>query len=188
MISVRAICVFLAIVTVGLADDVADYRKGESVYDFTVKDIQGNSVPLSKYKGHVLLIVNVASNCGLTEKNYEQLNQLYEKYGESQGLRILAFPSDQFNHQEPGTNEEIAEFAKKHNVKFDMFSKIEVNGENADPFYKYLKYKQPGNVENDDSIEWNFAKFIVDKDGQVVERHIPKKDPLDLIPSLEKYF
>ncbi|CAG9762839.1 unnamed protein product [Ceutorhynchus assimilis] len=160
--------------------------KESSVYDFTVKDIQGNDVKLDKYKGKVLLIVNVASNCGLTETNYKQLNELYDKYQEK-GLRILAFPSNQFMNQEPGTNEEIAEFAKNHNVKFDMFSKVEVNGDNADPFYKYLKMKHAGTTNKDGAIEWNFAKFIVDKNGQVVERHMPKKEPKELMEVIEKY-
>ncbi|KAL1505600.1 hypothetical protein ABEB36_005128 [Hypothenemus hampei] len=175
-----------AIVVCVLATNPEDYTKANSIYEFTAKDIQGNDVSLEKYKGHPLIIVNVASNCGLTEKNYQQLNEIYDKY-ENKGLRILAFPCNQFLQQEPGTNEEIADFAKKHNVKFDMFAKIDVNGDNADPLYKYLKLKQPGTNPNDTSIEWNFAKFIIDKNGQVVERHVPKKDPVDLIPSLEKY-
>ncbi|XP_066258094.1 uncharacterized protein [Euwallacea similis] len=168
------------------AENPEDYTKANSVYDFTVEDIKGNNVSLDKYKGNVLIIVNVASNCGLTEKNYEQLNTLYDKY-EDKGLRILAFPCNQFLQQEPGTNEEIAEFAANHNVTFDMFSKIDVNGDDAHPLYKFLKYKQPGTTPGNSSVEWNFAKFIVDKEGQVVERHIPKKDPLELIPSIEKY-
>uniref|UniRef100_A0AAR5QIG3 Glutathione peroxidase n=1 Tax=Dendroctonus ponderosae TaxID=77166 RepID=A0AAR5QIG3_DENPD len=169
-----------------LAGNPEDYTKAQSVYDFSAIDIHGKEVPLEKYKGNVLLIVNVASNCGLTERNYKQLNELYEKY-EGKGLRILAFPSNQFLQQEPGTDKEIEEFTQKHGVKFDVFSKVDVNGDNAIPLYKFLKLKQPGTNATDSSIEWNFTKFIVDKDGQVVERDVPKKDPLELIPSIEKY-
>lgn len=185
MLSKTVLCALVVILTYGSAENPEDYTKAKSVYDFTVKNIKGEDVALDKYKGKVLIIVNVASNCDLTEKNYEQLNTLYDKYQEK-GLRILglfnatfwiiqsqylnfvtAFPSNQFKQQEPGTNEEIAQFAEKHNVKFDMFSKIDVNGDNAIPLYKFLKYKQPVGLPNNSSIEWNFAKFIVDKEGQV---------------------
>ncbi|ENN70682.1 probable phospholipid hydroperoxide glutathione peroxidase [Dendroctonus ponderosae] len=162
-----------------------DPKTAESIYDFTVKDIKGNDVPLANYKGHVCLIVNVASKCGLTSSNYEALNELYEKYGESQGLKILAFPCNQFGHQEAGTNDEICEFVSKKNVKFDLFDKINVNGNDAHPLWKYLKYKQSGSLG--DFIKWNFTKFIVDKEGHVVERHGPTTNPKD-IKSLEKYF
>ncbi|XP_076274475.1 uncharacterized protein LOC143205211 [Rhynchophorus ferrugineus] len=178
----------LTLVTFVLSGNPENYENASSIYDFTAQDIKGQDVPLEKYKGHVLLIVNVASFCDLTQRNYEQLNKLYEEYADSKGLRILAFPSNQFKQQEPGTNEEIAEFAAKHGAKFDLFSKIDVNGDNAHPVYKYLKHKQPGTNEKDSSIEWNFTKFIVDKNGQVVERYPPQKDPLDLVSSLEKYF
>ncbi|XP_060526837.1 uncharacterized protein LOC132702302 [Cylas formicarius] len=167
------------------ATNPVNYQDAKSVYEFTAKDIRGNDVSLEKYKGHVLIIVNVASNCGLTEKNYAQLNELYEKYADTKGLRILAFPCNQFAGQEPGTDAEILEFANKKNVKFDMFSKINVNGDDAHPLWKYLKHKQGGTLV--DAIKWNFTKFIVDKNGQVVERHGPNTDPLELIPSLEKY-
>ncbi|XP_030745805.1 phospholipid hydroperoxide glutathione peroxidase-like [Sitophilus oryzae] len=184
----KILCFLLAISALSLSKNPDDYKKAESVYDFTATDISGNEVSLDKYKGHVLVIINVATNCTMTERNYKQLNEIYDKFGQSKGLRILAFPCNQFMNQEPGTNAEIAAFAKSMNVKFDMFSKIEVNGDGAHPLYKYLKFKQPGTKENDDSIEWNFAKFIIDKNGQVVERHVPQDNPLDLIPSLEKYF
>ncbi|KAH1007929.1 probable phospholipid hydroperoxide glutathione peroxidase [Dendroctonus ponderosae] len=160
-------------------------KTAESIYDFTVRDIKGNDVPLANYKGHVCLIVNVASECGLTDSNYEALNELYDKYGESQGLKILAFPCNQFGHEESGTQDEICEFASKKNVKFYLFDKINVNGNDAHPLWKYLKYKQGGALG--DFIKWNFTKFIVDKEGHVVERHGPTTNPKD-IKSLEKYF
>ncbi|XP_019761771.1 probable phospholipid hydroperoxide glutathione peroxidase isoform X2 [Dendroctonus ponderosae] len=162
-----------------------DPKKANSIYEFTVKDIKGNDVSLDKYKGHVCLIVNVASKCGLTKSNYEELNELYEKYGDSKGLRILAFPCNQFGNQEDGNNDQICEFVSKKNVKFDLFDKVEVNGKNAHPLWVYLKHKQGGTLG--DFIKWNFTKFIVDKQGQVVERHGPKTDPKN-ITSLVKYF
>ncbi|XP_069681361.1 uncharacterized protein [Periplaneta americana] len=161
--------------TVVKAAEERDWQNALSVYDFTVKDINGQDVSLGKYKGHVLLIVNVASQCGLTSTNYKELVELHDKYAESKGLRILAFPCNQFGNQEPGNSKEILSFAKHQNVNFDMFEKIDVNGENAHPLYKYLKDKQGGFLGN--AIKWNFTKFIVDKDGQPVERHGPNVDP-----------
>lgn len=122
----------------------------------------------------------------MTNKNYTQLVQLHEKFAESKGLRILAFPCNQFGGQEPGTNAEIKEFASKFNVQFDMFSKIDVNGSTADPLWKYLKQQQHGFLT--DAIKWNFTKFIIDKNGKPVERYAPQKDPLSLEPDLLKYF
>ncbi|XP_011308470.1 probable phospholipid hydroperoxide glutathione peroxidase isoform X1 [Fopius arisanus] len=163
-----------------------DYKSAKTIYDFEATSIKGEVVPLSKYEGHVCLIVNVASKCGLTATNYKELNELYDKYAESQGLRILAFPCNQFNSQEPGTSEDICNFAQREKVKFDLFEKIDVNGDNAHPLWKYLK-KEQGSILGD-FIKWNFTKFIVDKNGKPVERHGPDKDPLKLAPHLEKYF
>ncbi|KAK7792481.1 hypothetical protein R5R35_013865 [Gryllus longicercus] len=168
------------------AESAKDWKSASSVYDFTVKDIKGDDVSLEKYKGHVLIIVNVASQCGLTPTNYKELNELYEEYKDSKGLRILGFPCNQFAGQEPGGSEEIQCFALKSNVKFDLFQKVDVNGDNASPLWKYLKMKQGGTLG--DFIKWNFTKFIIDKNGQPVERHGPKTDPRKLIPSLEKYW
>lgn len=156
----------------------------QSVHDFTVKDIYGKPVRLNKYKGKVLIIVNVASQCGLTETNYKELNLLNEKYYD-RGLRILAFPCNQFNSQEPGSAEEILNFIKEKKVTFDLFEKIEVNGENANPLWKFLKNKVSGTLG--DFIKWNFSKFIVDKNGIPVERFGPTVNPLDLEPYLQKY-
>ncbi|KOX74205.1 putative phospholipid hydroperoxide glutathione peroxidase, partial [Melipona quadrifasciata] len=163
-----------------------NYKEAKSIYDFTAKSIKDEEVPLSKYKGHVCLIVNVASKCGLTATNYKELNQLYDEYAESKGLRILAFPCNQFNGQEPGDSEEICSFADRQKVKFDLFEKIDVNGDNAHPLWKYLKKEQAGFFG--DFIKWNFTKFIVDKEGKVVERHSPTASPQSLRSNLEKYF
>ncbi|KAJ0171812.1 hypothetical protein K1T71_012575 [Dendrolimus kikuchii] len=157
----------------------------KTIYDFTVTDINGREVSLEKYRGYVVLIVNVASECGLTDTNYNQLNELYEKYG-SRGLRILAFPCNQFNGQEPGSPREILEFTKNRGVRFDIFEKIDVNGENAHPLWKFLKRSQPGTLG--EFIKWNFSKFIVDKNGAPVERLGPNVNPLDLEPYLAKYW
>ncbi|XP_031839436.1 glutathione peroxidase-like 1 isoform X1 [Nomia melanderi] len=163
-----------------------NYKEAKSIYDFTAKSIKGEDVPLSNYKDHVCLIVNVASKCGLTATNYKELNELYDEYAESKGLRILAFPCNQFNGQEPGDNEEICSFANRQKVKFDLFDKIDVNGENTHPLWKYLKKEQGGTLGS--FIKWNFTKFIVDKEGKVVERHGPNVDPSKLRSNLEKYF
>ncbi|XP_075236893.1 glutathione peroxidase homolog with thioredoxin peroxidase activity isoform X2 [Lycorma delicatula] len=163
-----------------------NWKDATSVYDFTVNDINGEPISLEKYKGHVLLIVNVASKCGLTATNYKELVELDEKYRDAKGLRILAFPCNQFSNQEPGSSEDIVCFAKKKNATFDMFEKIEVNGKNAHPLWKYLKHKQGGTFG--DNIKWNFSKFIVDKTGQPVERFAPTTSPSKLTENLEKYF
>jgi len=152
-----------------------------TIYDFSAKDIDGNEVSLEKYRGHVCVIVNVASKWGLTDVNYKQLVELYEKYSEANGLRILAFPCNQFGGQEPGTEEQIKEFAAKYNVTFDMFSKIDVNFSSAHPLWVFLKSKQGGFML--DAIKWNFTKFIVDKEGNPVARLGPKDSP---IPNVEK--
>ncbi|XP_057956940.1 probable glutathione peroxidase 2 isoform X2 [Malania oleifera] len=150
----------------------------KSIYDFTIKDISGNDVSLSEYKGKVLLIVNVASKCGLTQSNYKELNVLYEKY-KNQGFEILAFPCNQFAGQEPGSNEEIQEVAcTMFKAEFPIFDKVEVNGKNASPLYKFLKSEKGGMFI--DAIKWNFTKFLVDKEGKVVERFAPTTSPLKI--------
>ncbi|WCJ41399.1 glutathione peroxidase 2 [Euphorbia peplus] len=149
-----------------------------SIYDFTVKDIRGNDVSLSEYSGKVVLIVNVASKCGLTDSNYKELNVLYEKY-KSQGFEILAFPCNQFLGQEPGSNEEIQEVAcTRFKAEFPIFDKVDVNGKNTTPLYKFLKSEKGGLLG--DSIKWNFTKFLVNKEGKVVERYAPTTAPLKI--------
>ncbi|KAJ7952321.1 Glutathione peroxidase [Quillaja saponaria] len=156
----------------------------KSVYDFIVKDAKGSEVDLSTYKGKVLLIVNVASKCGMTNSNYTELNQLYNKY-KDQGLEILAFPCNQFGEEEPGSNDQISEFVcTRFKSEFPIFDKIEVNGANADPLYKFLKSGKWG-IFGDD-IQWNFAKILVDKDGQVADRYYPTTSPLSLERDIEK--
>lgn len=150
----------------------------KSIYDFTVKDIHGKDASLSDYKGKVLLIVNVASKCGLTDSNYKELNTLYEKY-KTQGFEILAFPCNQFGWQEPGSNEEIKEVVcSTFKAEFPLFQKIQVNGNNAAPLYKFLKSQKGGVLV--DEIKWNFAKFLVDRQGNVVERYAPTMSPLQI--------
>lgn len=145
--------------------------------DRQMKSLDGKDVDLSKYKGKVVMIVNVASECGLTPQ-YEQLQALHEKYAD-QGLAILGFPCNQFGKQEPGTADEIRDFCtKNYGVEFDMFSKVEVNGDGACDLYKYLteldtQPKGPG------KISWNFEKFLLDRDGNVIARFEPRTRPDD---------
>ncbi|XP_010525941.1 PREDICTED: probable glutathione peroxidase 2 [Tarenaya hassleriana] len=163
--------------------DMAE-QSSNSIYDFTVKDIKGNDVNLSQYRGKVLLIVNVASKCGLTHGNYKELNILYEKY-KSKGLEILAFPCNQFGGQEPGSNEEIQETAcSMFKAEFPIFDKVEVNGKNAHPLYKFLKAQKGGFLA--DAIKWNFTKFLVDKEGKAVDRYAPTTSPLKIEKDIEK--
>uniref|UniRef100_F1KVF2 Glutathione peroxidase n=1 Tax=Ascaris suum TaxID=6253 RepID=F1KVF2_ASCSU len=156
-------------------------QPSSTIYDFTVKDADDNDVSLAKYKGHPVLIVNVASRCGHTKKNYTQLKELYDKYKE-QGLRIATFPCNQFGGQEPGVAAEIKRnIAEKYGFEPDFYAKIAVNGAGADPLYKFLKNEQG----NNEAITWNFAKFLVDKDGYVVKRYLPKIQPKDLTDDIE---
>ena len=139
-----------------------------SIYDFNVKTIDGEEISMSKYKGKVLLIVNVASKCGFTSQ-YEGLENLYEKY-KNEDFIVLGFPSNQFANQEPESNEKIKEFCSlTYDVKFDMFAKVDVNGENEAPIYKFLKSNQKG-ILGTENIKWNFTKFLVDKEGNIVDR------------------
>lgn len=157
------------------APAVAGGKPPASVLDFTMKDIDGVDVPLSRYQGKVLLIVNTASQCGLTPQ-YEGLEALYEKY-KDQGLEVLAFPANEFGAQEPGTNEQIKEFCTtRYSVTFPVFSKIVVKGEGIDPLYDFLT-SESTNPGHAGEIKWNFAKFLVDRDGKVVARFDPKTTP-----------
>lgn len=152
-------------------------------YDYKVKSISGEDVSMSEYKGKVVLIVNTASKCGFT-KQYEGLEELYEKY-KDQGFVILGFPCNQFGAQEPGANEEIKNFCTStFSVTFPMMSKIDVNGDDADPLYKFLK-KEKGGILGDD-IKWNFTKFLIDREGNVVDRFASQKTPKALEKEVEK--
>ncbi len=148
-----------------------------SIYDYKVKTRKNEEVSLSNYKDKVLLIVNTATGCGFTPQ-YKGLEELYEKYHDK-GLEILDFPCDQFGHQAPGTNDEIHEFCTaKYKTQFDRFAKIEVNGENEDPLYTYLK-KEKGSILGN-RIKWNFTKFLVDRNGKVVKRYAPTTEPKNI--------
>ena len=147
-----------------------------SIYDFKLKTIDEKSITLDKYRGKSLLIVNVASKCGFTSQ-YKELEELYEKY-KDEGLVVLGFPCNQFGFQESSSNKEIAEFCQlSYQVSFPMFSKIKVNGEDADPLYTFLKDKRRGLLGSKD-IKWNFTKFLVDKKGNVLKRFAPSSTPL----------
>lgn len=156
----------------------------KSVHDFTVKDIDGKDVALSKFKGKALLIVNVASKCGLTSSNYSELTHIYEKY-KPQGLEILAFPCNQFGGQEPGSNPEIKQFAcTRYKAEFPIFDKVDVNGPSTAPVYQFLKSSAGGFLG--DLIKWNFEKFLVDKNGKVVERYQPTTSPFQIEKDIQK--
>ena len=155
----------------------------KNIYDITVKDAELNAVNLKKYKGKTLLIVNVASYCGLTYQ-YEGLQNLYDKF-KCDNFEILAFPCNQFKAQEPGTNDEIKFFCtEKYNVTFPLFNKIDVNGPNEDPLYTFLK--NVSSVESDvKDIEWNFTKFLFKKNSELFKRYDPRVEPSDLIEDIE---
>ena len=175
-----------ALCALPLATVNAEDKKVEGPLSFTVKDIDGNDVALSKYAGKVVLIVNVASKCGLTPQ-YEQLEALNDKYKE-QGLAVLGFPANDFMKQEPGTNEEIKFFCtSKYDVSFDMFSKVSVKGDDKAPLYKYLTEEEADEKLNGD-IQWNFEKFLVGRDGKVAARFSPKTKPdsPEVIEAIEK--
>jgi glutathione peroxidase len=152
-------------------------------YNFTAKDLQGNDVFMEQYKGKVVLIVNTASECGLTPQ-FEGLEALYKNY-RGQGLEILGFPCNQFGKQEPGDEKSIAEgCVVNYGVTFPMFSKIDVNGDNAHPLFKYLK-KELGSILGS-KIKWNFTKFLIDRDGKPVKRFAPTTKPSGLEKDIKK--
>lgn len=153
-----------------------------NAHDFNVKAADGSDVRLGDVKGP-MLIVNVASKCGFTPQ-YEGLEALYRDY-KDRGLTVLGFPCNQFGAQEPGNAEEIASFCSlTYDVTFPVLAKVEVNGDGADPFYKWLKKEKPG-LMGLQSIKWNFTKFLIDRDGKVVSRHAPTEKPESLKPAIE---
>lgn len=154
-----------------------------NIYDFTVKDPKGNDVSLSKFKGEVLLIVNTATGCGFTPQ-YEGLEKLFKEY-HSKGFEVLDFPCNQFLNQAPGSDEEIGNFCTlKYDTTFPRFKKIDVNGENAIPLYKWLKEQKGGLFGS--KIKWNFTKFLVDRKGKVVGRYSPTTKPEKLEGEIKK--
>lgn len=155
----------------------------KSVFDHTVKDINGQDVSLSQYKGKFLLIVNVASKCGFTPQ-YKGLEELFEELKDN--VVVLGFPCNQFGAQEPGDAEEIKTFCSlTYDVKFPLFAKVDVNGDNASPLYKFLKEEKPG-ILGTEGIKWNFTKFLVNREGQVVKRYAPTDKPEDIKKDLSK--
>jgi glutathione peroxidase len=153
------------------------------IYNIEVNDSQGNSVPLSNYKGKVLLIVNTATECGFTPQ-YKDLQALYLTY-KDKGFEVLDFPCNQFGGQAPGTNEELATFCEmKYKTTFTTFAKIDVNGDHADPLFEYLKESTGGILGK--RIKWNFTKFLVDQEGNVIERYAPTTNPSKIAKDIDK--
>jgi glutathione peroxidase len=181
----KKIAVFFLLISIAMLQALAqDAGHPQNIYGFNMVNIEGKTTSLKKFKGKVVLIVNVASKCGLT-KQYEGLEALYKKY-KDQGLVILGFPCNQFLGQEPGTEAEIAQFCSvNYGVSFPLFSKISVNGDETHPLYQYLKAVLPGK-DNKPDIEWNFAKFLIGKDGIPVLRFHPKVKPVELEAEIEK--
>jgi glutathione peroxidase len=154
-----------------------------TLQDFSATAIDGQDIDLSSYAGQVVLVVNTASECGLTPQ-FEGLQALHEQYAD-QGLVVLGFPCDQFGNQEPGDDEQIVGFCQRnYGVTFPMFSKIEVNGDGAHPLFKWLREQKSGLLG--DKLKWNFTKFLIGKDGQVIERYAPTTKPEKLADDIEK--
>jgi glutathione peroxidase len=154
-----------------------------TIYDFEARRMNGTAVPLDQYRGKALLIVNTASACGFTPQ-FGGLEALHKTYGE-RGLAVLGFPCNQFGSQDPGSNEEIAQFCQlNYGVSFPMMAKIDVNGPQADPLYKWLTVEAPG-ILGSKAIKWNFTKFLVGKDGKVIKRYAPTDKPEDMAKDIE---
>lgn len=185
-----AVVAAVAVSALRAADKSAKAEKGDkkvpAVLNFKMKNIDGKEVDLSKYQGKVVLMVNVASECGLTPQ-YEGLEALHEKYGEK-GLAVLGFPANEFGAQEPGTDSEIKKFCTgKYDVKFDMFSKVVVKGEGICPLYKHLTSKET-DPKFAGEIRWNFDKFLIGRNGEIVTRFEPRTEPEsdDVVRAIEK--
>jgi glutathione peroxidase len=153
------------------------------LYDIPIKRIDGSTTTMRDYEGKVLLVVNTASRCGFTPQ-YKGLEELHRKY-KDKGLRVLGFPCNQFGHQEPGSEEEIKSFCDlNYDVGFDLFAKVDVNGDAAHPLFEHLKAEAPG-LLGTKAIKWNFTKFLVAPDGRVLERFAPNTAPEELAPKVE---
>ena len=154
-----------------------------TIYDFEAQQIDGKNVPLANFKGHPMLIVNTASACGYTPQ-FAGLEKLHEEYG-SKGLVVLGFPCNQFGAQDPGSNDEIAQFCQvNYGVSFPMMSKIDVNGDKAHPLFQWLTKEAPG-ILGTTAIKWNFTKFLIGKDGSVIKRYAPADEPASLKKDIE---
>jgi glutathione peroxidase len=154
-----------------------------NIYDFEVETIKGEKKSLKQYENKILLIVNTASKCGFTPQ-YKELQELYEKYGE-QGFTVLGFPCNQFMGQEPGENSDIESYCEiNYGISFPMFAKIDVNGKNAHPLFVYLAENAQG-VLGSKAIKWNFTKFLVNSNGEVVKRYSPNTNPKQITPGIE---
>ena len=196
------IAALLGLLVLGCA--AQNKKEMATIYDFKTKSNKGAEVDLAQYKGQVVMIVNTASKCGFTPQ-YDGLEALYQKY-KDQGFVILGFPCDQFAGQEPGSNEEIAEFCRlNHGVTFPLMAKTDVNGANAEPVFEFLKTQAPTeeysgfkakathkmlkaiskSVEKDSDIKWNFTKFLISKDGETIKRYAPTTEPKDFEKDVE---
>ncbi|MCR1953083.1 MULTISPECIES: glutathione peroxidase [unclassified Clostridium] len=154
-----------------------------SFYDYSAKNIDGKEINMSDYKGKIVLVVNTASKCGFTPQ-LKDLEEIYKDY-KGLGVEILGFPCNQFLNQEPGDNEEVKNFCQlNYGVTFNMFEKVDVNGSNTHPIYKYLKEQEKGLLTKD--IKWNFTKFLIDKEGNVIKRYSPTTSPLKIKNDIEK--
>jgi glutathione peroxidase len=159
-------------------------RATSEIYDHTATDIYGNEIDFAEYRGKVLLVVNTASRCGFTSQ-YAELEQLHEQYLD-RGLVILAFPCNQFGQQEPGEGEEITKFCQsRYGVQFKLFAKVDVNGDMEHPLFTFLKQQAPG-LLGTSSIKWNFTKFLVGRNGRVVDRYAPTVRPFEIVPDIER--
>jgi glutathione peroxidase len=154
-----------------------------TIYDFEARQIDGKTVPLKQFQGKVLLIVNTASACGFTPQ-FGGLEELHQQYGKK-GLVVLGFPCNQFGAQDPGSNDEIAQFCQlNYGVSFPMMAKVDVNGPEADPLFKWVTAEAPG-LLGSKAIKWNFTKFLVGKDGQVIKRYAPTDEPKALAKDID---
>jgi glutathione peroxidase len=164
--------------------DRSKRMSGESIYDFSVRDIKGNEASMADYKGKVLLIVNTASKCGFTPQ-FEGLQALHEELGD-RGFEVLGFPCNQFMNQDPANEDAISQFCSlNYGVSFPMFAKVDVNGDGAHPLFQFLKREAKG-LMGSEKVKWNFTKFLVNRDGQVIRRYAPTAKPADIRADIEK--
>ena len=179
---IQVAILFISVFSI-FATNAQQSKSTMNFYQFQAKSLLGKEISMKEYTGKVVLIVNTASKCGFTPQ-YEGLEKLYKEY-KDKGLVILGFPCNQFANQEPGSAEEISKFCTlNYGVNFPMFSKIDVNGEKADPLYKYLKEELPGTLGNE--IKWNFTKFLLDREGKPVKRYGSAVKPEEITKDIEK--